>query len=287
MTQNNLYGKICMVTGATSGIGEVTATALAKQGAATILVGRSADKGAATVRRIQEQTGNLNVSFLKADLSSQTDIRQVAEQFQAQYSRLDVLVNNVGGVFLQRKLSVDGIEMTFALNHLSGFMLTNLLLNPLKTSSSSRIVNVSSKQHIYAHLDESDWQMEKKYSGIEAYHRSKLTNLLFTYELARRLEDTGVTVNAVKPGFTKTSLGRNNGWSPLLMVLRLVTAIAAQSVDKGAETSIYLATSPDVETVSGKYFDKQTAIESSKVSYDVGVARRLWQLSEQLTGITK
>jgi NAD(P)-dependent dehydrogenase (short-subunit alcohol dehydrogenase family) len=277
-----MRGKVCLITGATSGIGEATAYAVAKEGATTVIVGRNLEKSTTVVERIKLQTDNPNVDFLLADLSSQMQIHQLAEQFKRQYSRLDVLVNNVGGAFFDRQLSADGIEMTFALNYLSGFLLTALLLDTLKASTPSRIINISSATHKAAHLDESDWQTQKKYSGIEAYHRSKLANLLFTYELAQRLNGSGVTVNAVKPGFTKTRLGQNNKWSPMLLLLRLITTIAAQSAEKGAETAIYLATSPDVITVSGKYFDKQVAISSSKESYNAAAAKHLWQLSEAL-----
>ncbi len=281
----SMQGKLCLITGATSGIGEATAYAVAKKGATTVIVGRNPEKSAWMVEQIKLQTGNPNVDFLLADLASQVQIHQLAEQFKCRYLRLDVLVNNAGGVFFERQLSVDGIELTFALNHLSGFLLTSLLLDTLKASVPSRIVNISSATHKAAHMDESDWQTQKKYSGIEAYHRSKLANLLFTYELARRLDSSGVTVNAVKPGFTKTNLGRNNKWSPVLMFLHLMTVVAAQSAAKGAETAIYLATSPEVANVSGKYFDKQVAIPSSKNSYNIHAAKHLWQLSEVLTGL--
>jgi NAD(P)-dependent dehydrogenase (short-subunit alcohol dehydrogenase family) len=274
--------KVCLITGGTSGIGEATAYAVAKKGATTVVVGRNPEKSAGVVEKIKLQTINPNVSFLLADLSSQAQIHQLAEQFKRQHSRLDVLVNNAGGAFFERQLSADGIEMTFALNHLSGFLLTALLLDTLKASTPSRIINISSATHKAAHMDENDWQTQKKYSGMEAYHRSKLANLLFTYELARQLEGTGVTANAVKPGFTKTGLGQNNKWSPVLLLLRLMTAIAAQSAEKGAETAIYLATSPEVTTVSGKYFDKQVAILSSKESYNAAAAKHLWQLGEAL-----
>lgn len=281
----SMKGKVCLITGATSGIGEVTACAVAKKGATTVVVGRSPEKSAAVVEKIKLQTNNPNLSFLLADLSSQAQIHQLAEQFKRQYLQLNVLVNNAGGVFFKRQLSVDDIEMTFAVNHLSGFLLTLLLLDTLKASTPSRIINISSATHKAAHLDESDWQTQKKYSGVEAYHRSKLANLLFTYELARRLDRSGVTVNAVKPGFTKTKLGQNNKWSPVLLFLRLMTAVAAQSTEKGAETAIYLATSPDVTSVNGKYFDKQVMIPSSKESYNVAAAKHLWQISEALVGL--
>lgn len=281
-----MQGKVCLITGATSGIGEAIACAVAEKGATTVVVGRNPEKSAAVVEKIKLQTDNPNVSFLLADLSSQAQIHQLAEQFKRQYLRLDVLVNNAGGVFFERQFSADGIEMTFALNHLSGFLLTFLLLDTLKVSTPSRIINISSATHKAAHLDESDWQTQKKYSGVEAYHRSKLANLLFTYELARRLDSSGVTVNAVKPGFTKTKLGRNNKSSPVVLFLRLMTAVAAQSTEKGAETAVYLATSPDVTSISGKYFDKQVTIPSSEDSYNVAAAKHLWQISEALVGLT-
>lgn len=281
----SMQGKVCLVTGATSGIGKATARALAERGATTIVVGRNLEKSAGIVDQIKSQTGNKDVAFMLADVSEQAQIRQLAEQFKGQYSQLDVLVNNAGGVFFKRQLNADGIEMTFALNHLSGFLLTHLLLDTLKLSAPSRIVNVSSATHSSAHMDENDWQNQKKYSGIEAYHRSKLANLLFTYELARRLEGSGVTVNAVKPGFTKTGLGLNNGWSPFLLVLRLMTMVAAQSAEEGARASIYLATSPECAKMSGKYFYRETAIPSSKDSYNTNAAKRLWDLSEKLCGL--
>lgn len=278
-----MQGKICLITGATSGIGKVTARAIAERGATLVIVGRNENKGMETVREIQTVTKNKNISFILADLSSQTQIRRLVENFKSQYSKLDVLVNNAGAVFLKRRLSEDNIEMTFATNHLSGFLLTNLLLSALKKADSSRIISVSSATHKQAHLDEDDWQNAKKYSGMEAYHRSKLANLLFTYELNRRLAGTNVTVNAVKPGFTKSSLGRNNGSSPLIFVLRVATALFAQTAEEGARASIYLATSPQVENISGKYFYREAEIESSKDSYNREIQKRLWILSENLT----
>ena len=274
-----------MVTGATSGMGEVTALALAARGATTIVVGRDPEKGAAVVDRIKLQSRNQNVVLMLADLSSQEQIRQLVTEVKRRHSQLDVLVNNAGSVFSRRQLSVDGIEMTFALNHLSYFLLTDLLLDLLEASAPSRIINISSATHNQAKSNEiEDWQSQKKYSMTQAYHRSKLANLLFTYELARRLQGTQVTVNAVKPGFTKTNFGRNNG-GLMGFFIRLVSAAIAQSAEKGAETAIYLATSPDVSNVSGKYFDRQKAIASSKDSYNTGIAERLWQSSEALTGL--
>jgi NAD(P)-dependent dehydrogenase (short-subunit alcohol dehydrogenase family) len=169
----SMQGKVCLITGATSGIGEAIAYAVAEKGATTVVVGRNPEKSAAVVEKIKVQSDNPNVGFLLADLSSQAQIHQLVEQFKCQYSRLDVLVNNAGGVFFKQQLSADDIEMTFALNHLSGFLLTLLLLDTLKASTPSRIVNISSATHKAAHLDEGDWQTQKKYSGVEAYHRSK------------------------------------------------------------------------------------------------------------------
>lgn len=280
----SMNGKVCMVTGATSGIGLVTTLALAQRGATVVAVGRSQEKGAALVEQIERQTGSATVEYMLADLSSQQEIRRLAQQFQGRYQRLDVLVNNAGGLFISRQQSVDGIEMTFALNHLSYFLLTNLLLDTLKVSAPSRIVNVASDAHESARLDFDDLQGQRRYSGIQAYGRSKLANILFTYELARRLAGTGVTVNTLHPGVVATNFGTNNG--RLARVLRRVANLVSISPDQGAQTSIYLATSPEVEGVTGQYFVKQKAVPSSKASYDTAAAARLWQVSEELTGLT-
>lgn len=281
----DMQGKICLITGATGGMGEVTARTLAQAGATTLLVGRDAVRGQAAVDRIVAQTNNSDVHLLLADLSIQSDIRRVAIEVQRQYDHIDVLINNAGAVFGIRQLTVDGIEMTFALNHLSYFLLTTLLLDQLKSSAPARIINVASATHKMAKSSEiEDWQSERSYSMTQAYHRSKLANLLFTYELARRLDGTGVTVNAVKPGFTRTGLGKSNGGLTAVF-LRVLSALMGQSAEKGAETTIYLATSADVGAVSGKYFDRQTAIDSSRDSHNEELGKRLWQLSETLTQI--
>jgi len=279
-----MSGKTCMVTGATSGIGRVTAQALAEQGARVIVVGRSPEKSAATVSHIKGQTGNDAVEFMLADLSAGEEIRRLAQEFTSRHPRLDVLVNNAGAFFWSRRQSADGFEMTFALNHLGYFLLTHLLLDTLKASAPARIVNVSSGAHHAAELDFDDLHGQGKYSGWQAYGRSKLANLLFTYELARRLEGTGVTVNALHPGFVATNLAANNfGWfGPL--VKRLVN-LWAIDVDEGAQTAIYLATSPDVAGVTGKYFVEDKAVQSSPASYDRAAAGRLWQVSAELTGL--
>lgn len=279
-----MYGKICMVTGATSSIGAVTAEALAQQGATVIVVGRNPEKTESTVNQIKQQTGNPAVESMLADLSSQREIRQLAQQFKNQYQRLDVLVNNAGAIFMTRQLSADGIEMTFALNHLGYFLLTNLLLDTLRASAPCRIVNVSARLHQWVKINFDDLQNQKKYIVIQAYPQSKLCNLLFTYELARRLEGTGITVNALHPGTVASNLGVNN--SRIGRMVRRLINIAMVSPEEGAQTIIYVATSPNEEGVTGKYFAKQEAVPSSKDSYDEVAARRLWQISAELTGLT-
>jgi NAD(P)-dependent dehydrogenase (short-subunit alcohol dehydrogenase family) len=276
-----LHGKVCLVTGATSGIGLVTAGALARQGAITILVARNAGRGAAVVERIRQATGNLQVEMLLADLSAQADIRRLAREFQSRYPRLDVLVNNAGALFSRRALSADGIEMTWALNHLAYVLLTALLLETLRASAPARIVNVSSDAHRRARLDFDNLQGQQRYGGWQAYARSKLANVLFTYELARRLAGTGVAANAVHPGFVATNFGRQNR-SLTALLFRALQRVVALSPEQGADTVIYLATSPEVEGVTGQYFVKRRAVRSSPASYDVQAAQRLWQLSTEL-----
>jgi NAD(P)-dependent dehydrogenase (short-subunit alcohol dehydrogenase family) len=279
-----MTGQVCLVTGATSGLGRAPARALARLGATVVNVGRDPEKSAATAAQIKEQSGNPDVDFLLADLSSQAEIRRLARQFKKRYRRLDVLMNNAGAVFMQRRESVDGIEMTFALNHLAYFLLTNLLLDVLKASAPARVVNTSSELHKKAHLDFDDLQNARGYRGMDAYHQSKLANVLFTYELARRLEGTGVTANAFSPGLVATNLGMNNrGLSPLMK--RLVDRLIGVSPEEGAQTGVYLATSPEVSGVTGKYFVKQEAVLSSPETYDEAIAARLWQVSAELTGL--
>lgn len=280
---NPMTGSVCMVTGATSGIGKVTALRLAQQGTTVVVVGRSMEKSEATVRQIEQQTGNSSVEFMLADLSSQQDIRQLADGFKRRYQRLDVLVNNAGAIMFSRQESVDGIEMTLALNHLSYFLLTNLLLEPLKSGAPSRIINVSSSAHSKAKIDFDDLQSLKRYRGFRAYARSKLANLLFTYELAKRLEGTGITVNALHPGLVATNLMANNG--RIGRLLRVLLSLKGISEEEGARTSIFLATSPEVEGNTGQYFVNQKAVQSSQASYDKSAAGRLWQASAELTGL--
>lgn len=281
MTMN---GKVVLITGATNGIGKVTAIELARQGATVVIVGRSADKTLATVKEIQQATGHQQqVDYLLADLSSMAQVRRLAADFKKKYSRLDVLVNNAGATFTTRQETVDGYEMTFATNHLAYFLLTTQLLDLLKASAPSRIVNVSSDAHTIGKIDFDDLHANKSFGmmGFAAYGNSKLANILFTYELARRLEGTGVTVNVLHPGFVATGFGRNNvGF--FRGALQLFQRIGGLSPEKGAETIIYLASSPEVEGITGKYWYKRKPLASSTASYNVETARRLWEISEEL-----
>src|SRR5262249_21571535 len=284
-------GKTCLVTGATAGIGEVTARELARRGACVVIVGRSRERCAATAEAIRCETGNPAVEFLVADLSSQAEVRRLAREFLARHDRLHVLVNNAGALFAQRRESADGIEMTLALNHLAYFLLTGLLLDTLTASAPARVVNVSSRAHedVKA-LNFDDLQARAsarkfwgyggsefagllytlfapmRHPGFLQYARSKLANRLFTYELALRLEGTGVTANALRPGFVASRFMAGNG--ALGWFLRRWAGLFGRSVEEGARTSVYLATSPEVEGVTGKYFARQKQVASSPASLD-------------------
>ncbi|MCJ7625668.1 MAG: SDR family oxidoreductase [Anaerolineaceae bacterium] len=275
--------KVCMVTGATSGIGLVTAQELASMGAKIVIVGRNSQKGEQIVAAIKEATGNSHVELMLADLSEQSQIRKLVSDFKQRYDRLNVLVNNAGAMFLRRIISPDGFEMTFAVNYLNYFLLTSLLLDVLKSSAPARIVNVASRSHEGKLLDFDDLQSEKKYQGMDVYGKSKLGNIYFTYELARRLEGSNVTVNSLHPGFVATNMGTNNGW--FVKLFWPLLGLFAVKPQEGARTSIYLASSPEVEGVSGKYFMECKEVPSSSQSYDEDTARRLWQISEELTGM--
>jgi NAD(P)-dependent dehydrogenase (short-subunit alcohol dehydrogenase family) len=276
-----MQNKICLITGATSGIGQATAMALAQKGITVIVAGRDEERCQKTVARIQRETQNFHVDYLLADLSVQDQVRQLAADFKARYERLDVLVNNAGAIFFRRQVSADGIEMTLAVNHLAYFLLTNLLLEPLKASAPARIVNVASNSHLGQHLDFDNLELKRGYNPMRAYGRSKLCNLYFTYELARRLEGTGVTVNAMHPGFVHTNMAANNG--PLVRFFLPLVHRKSLTPEQGASTAVYLATSPDVEGVTGKYFVREREVESDPVSYDETAARRLWEVSEEMT----
>ncbi len=277
-----MQNKTVLVTGATNGIGFEAARALAAKGATIVGVGRNAQKSADAAHSIIHATGNHHVEFLTADLSAQAEVRRLADEFKRKYDRLDVLLNNAGALFARREVSVDGLEMTFALNHLNYFLLTDLLLDVLSASAPARIVNVSSDAHRRVNgLDFDDLQLAQSYNGWTAYSLSKLENVLFTYELARRLSGTMLTANALHPGFVATSFGHNNG-GLLNTGVRVAQKFGAMPPEQGARTSIYLVSSPEVEGVTGQYFVDSKPVQSSKASYDTQAAQRLWEISEAL-----
>ena len=278
-----MEGKLCIVTGATDGIGRVTARALAERGAEMVLVGRNAAKGAEVCKAIRRSSRNDRVRFEQADLSSQAEIRALAERLTAGGAAIDVLVNNVGAMFTRRRESADGIEMTFALNHLGYFLLTGLLLESLKASAAGRIVNVASEAHRSGRMDLEDPQGTRRYRGWRAYSQSKLANILFTYRLALLLEGTPVTANCLHPGFVASRFGQNNGWL-FVTALKAAMRLSAIDVEAGARTSVHVATSDAVAGVSGRYFDRSREATSSLASRDEETGRRLWAQSESLTG---
>ena len=276
-----MNGKTCMVTGANAGIGKATALGLAKMGATVVMVCRSRERGELALAEITRESGNDSVFLLLADLSSQTAIRNLVADFTATYPRLHVLINNAGIIPKRRTVTEDGLETQLAVNHLAYFLLTNLLLDKLKASAPARILNVSSQAHQGASLDFDDLQSERSYRPTHVYAWTKLANVLFTYELARRLEAIHVTANCLHPGAVATKLLAD--YMP--SVLRFMAKIFGITPENGAQTSLYLAGSPEVEGVSGKYFVKQKSVPSSKASYDRTAARRLWEVSAKLTGL--
>jgi NAD(P)-dependent dehydrogenase (short-subunit alcohol dehydrogenase family) len=286
-TDDTMAGKVCLVTGATAGIGEVTARELARRGATVGLLGRSAERVGATARRIADQAGSSSVVPFLADLSVQAQVRRVAEEIRGRFPRLDVLVNNAGAMFLKRQESVDGIEMTFALNHLAYFLLTNLLLDRLKAAGAARIICVASDAHRMAKaIDFDDLPRRKHYGGWRVYGESKLANVLFSTELARRLAGTGVTANALHPGFVATNFFAGDSMKgPLGSLMQIGARLVAISPENGAATSIYLATAPEVEGMTGLYFKKRRPVIPSAAARDEAAARRLWQVSEEMTGL--
>ncbi|NDJ84268.1 MAG: SDR family oxidoreductase [Chloroflexi bacterium] len=277
----HMNGKICMVTGANAGIGQAVARGLAAVGATVVMVARNRQRGEEALDQLKVETGNDAVHLLLADLSSQQSIREMVTNFKALFSRLDVLINNAGTIPSQRMTTVDGLEMQFAVNHLSYFLLTNLLLDTLKRSAPSRIINVTSQAHQGATIHFDDLQTEQNYTPSRVYARTKLANVLFTYELARRLEGTGVTVNCLHPGVIATKLAQNYTGHTGPLDKRP----AGDSPEKGAETPLYLATAPELADVTGKYFVKKQQAKSSGVSYNGEIAQRLWNVSAELTGL--
>jgi NAD(P)-dependent dehydrogenase (short-subunit alcohol dehydrogenase family) len=271
-----MQDKIVLVTGSTDGIGKATARQLAAMGATVIVHGRNAERCRTTRDEIRAATRNPNVDVVVADLSSQAQVRQMAADISARYDRLHVLINNAGVIIHQRQITADGLETTFAVNHLAPFLLTHLLLDVLRRSAPARIVNLSSTVHYDAPLDFNNLQGERRYNGVEAYKVAKLGNVLFTFELAERLKGTGVSVNCLHPGVVATKLleagwGWSNGWSPA----------------QGAALSVYLASSPEVENVSGNYFEGTSPGGASPKAKDAKLRRKFWEVSAKLVGIDK
>jgi len=283
-SNNHMAGKVCIVTGATAGIGKVTATALASQGAEVIIAGRNQQKAEATLQQIKNETGNESLQYLLADFSDLDQVRDLAAAFKERYTRLDILVNNAGSFFNTRRETPYGVEKTFLVNHLAPFLLTTLLLETLQGSPPARIVNVSSDGQKLATMDLDDLGFKRGFSGMKAYGRSKLANIMFTYELARRLAGSNVTANALHPGHVATDIWKTN-FSIFGPALKWIMSLFSLSPQEGADNSIYLASSPEVEGVTGKYFVEREPAKSSPTSYDEDLAQRLWVISEHLTTV--
>ncbi len=277
-----MAGKFVLVTGGTGGIGRATATGLAALGARVGITGRDQARTEAAAAVIRAAPGGPAVDAFAADMSVQAGVRHLAVQVLSSYPRLDVLVNNVGGFWAHRHLTADGLERTFALNHLAPFLLTSLLLDRLTASAPARIVTVSSGDHTRGRIDFDDLQGERNYSGQEAYSQSKLANVMFTYELGRRLEDTGVTATVLHPGVVRTSFGADDQAAHMAVVIR-AARLFMKTPAQGALTPVYLASSPQVEGVTGRYFANRKRTTSSNASYDTATAARLWQISIGLT----
>jgi retinol dehydrogenase 12 len=285
MATVDLRGKVCLLTGATRGIGLAAADALARTGLTLVLVGREKSRVEETVRAVRTATGHGQVDGLVADLSLRSEVRRLAKEVHSRYPRLDVLINNAGAIFTRREETAEGTEKTVALNHLGYFLLTLELLDLLKASAPSRVVNVASEAHRGMRLDMEDLQNRKRYSGLRVYGQSKLMNILFTTELARRLAGTGVTVNTLHPGVVATGFGQNT--PGLFKFLVRLAAPFMTTPEKGAETLVYLATSPEVEGVTGKYFVKSRQARPSPISRDPELAGKLWVASERLVAAGK
>jgi NAD(P)-dependent dehydrogenase (short-subunit alcohol dehydrogenase family) len=282
-----MKSKICIVTGANAGIGKITARGLAKMGATVVMVCRNKERGEDTLNQIKRETGNPSVCLLLADLSSQSSIRKLAADFKTHYAALHVLINNAAIVPARRMITEDGLEIQFAVNYLAPFLLTSLLLGVLVKSTPARIVNVSASYHKESlPINFDDLQSEREpYDSRKVYASTKLATIMFTYELARRLQGTGVTANCLHPGVIETKLMQDfmGGASPLSQERMAVIKKLTVDLEEGARTSLYLATSPEIEGVSGKYFDNRQAVSSSNASYDEIAAKKLWELSERIT----
>jgi len=280
-----MQGKVCVVTGATAGIGRVSAQRLAEMGATVVLISRNPAKCDEVVAEVRQRANNPAVEAMPADLSSLSQTRAVAQRLLDRYPRIDVLLNNAGAVFTSRQVSPDGIEMTWALNHLNYFLLTHLLLDALKAAPAARIINVSSDAHLTGRIYFDDVQFVRRpYQGFAAYSQSKLANVMHAYALARRLQGTNITVNALHPGAVATNFGKNNTGPIWQLILKLFGRFAIRP-EEGAKTSVYLASSPEVAGVSGKYFYRCKPKRSSSASYDQQAQERLWVLSAEMVGL--
>jgi NAD(P)-dependent dehydrogenase (short-subunit alcohol dehydrogenase family) len=276
-------GKVVLITGGTSGIGKAAAKALAGMGAEVVVTGCNRQKGEGALQEIRSESGNNTVSLLLADLAAQAEVRRLAKEFRASHARLNVLVNNAGLYKTRRTETPDGIEMTLAVNHLAPFLLTNLLLDLLKKSAPSRVINVSSEAERWGKIDLDDLQSERRYRGFPVYGKSKLANIMFTYELAERLRGTGVTANCMHPGSVNTNMGKNERGVGILLFRAFKPFM--RSPKKGADTLVYLAASPDVQGRTGEYFiDREVAIPSEE-AYDGALREQLWEASEELTNL--
>jgi NAD(P)-dependent dehydrogenase (short-subunit alcohol dehydrogenase family) len=278
-----MAGRTVLITGATSGIGRATALGLGRMGAHLAITGRDHVRTEDAAREIRAAGGG-QVDLFIADMSSQTDVRKLAGQVLQSLSRIHVLINNVGGYWDSRHVTVDGLERTFALNHLAPFLLTNLLLDRLNQSAPARVVTVSSNAHAPGRIDFSDLQGKRSYSGARAYSQSKLANVLFSYELARRLKGTSVTANALHPGLVSTSFGAEDPATVQRIFIPFLRPFM-KSPAQGAATSIHLASAPELEQVTGRYFANRHAKKSSESSHDQASAAQLWQVSADLVGL--
>ncbi len=283
-----MQGKTILITGATNGIGKIAAQELAAKGANIVLVARNQEKGMATIKEISAATGNTNLELMLADVSKMNDLRKLSQEFLAKHSRLDVLLNNAGAVFENRQLSQDGFELTLATNHLNYFLLSNLLLEVLQKTASAhgqaRIVNVASDAHRSAKINFDDLMGQQKFGGWNAYCQSKLANIMFSAELARRLAGTQVSANSLHPGFVRTGFGDNSG-GLMKILLGLGKQLMAISPAQGADTMVHLASSNDVAGISGKYFEKRQVKTPSLAAQDEAAQTRLWEISAKLVGV--
>jgi retinol dehydrogenase 14 len=280
----SMSGKTVLITGGTGGIGRAAAIGLSSMGARVGITGRDRARAEGAAAAIARESGNPAIDIFVADMSSQADVRRLADEVLVAYPRLDVLLNNVGGFWAHRHVTADGLEHTFALNHLAPFLLTSLLLDRLIASAPARIVTVSSGAQSLGKIDFDDLMGERRYSGQQAYNQSKLANVMFTYELAKRIEGSGVTATVLHPGVTSTGFGSEDmarGWGPLIALMRPFM----KSPERGAETPIYLASSPEAEGVTGRYFADRKAKKSHESSYDSATTGRLWDVSADLVGL--